>query len=73
MFFNTSSCYCNLLQQYVIPTLRQRQSLEITVFMQNGAPPHIVRQVTALIRAQFGDELVTSIVFQLRGLVVLRT
>ena len=25
-----------------------------TVFMQDGAPPHIARQVTALLRAHFG-------------------
>ena len=51
---------CNLLQQYVIPALRQRQFLETTVFMQYGAPPHIARQVTALLRTHFGDERVIS-------------
>ena len=56
MSYITSSRYCNLLQEYVITTLRQRQRLETTVFMQDGAQPHIARQVIALLRAHFGDE-----------------
>ena len=49
--------------QYVIPVLRQRQSLEIIVFMQNSALPHVTRQGTALLQTHFGEELVISIGF----------
>ena len=43
-FSITGSCYCNLVQQYIIPALRQRQRLETTVFMQDGAPSHIAQK-----------------------------
>ena len=56
----TDSRYCNLFQKYVIPALRQRQCLETTVFLQDGAPSPIAQQVTALCRAHFGDERVIS-------------
>ena len=56
----TGSRYCSLLQQYIILSLRQPQCLETTAFMQDGAVPHIARQVTALFRIHFGDESVFS-------------
>ena len=42
--------YCDLLRQHVIPALRERGALDSTVFMQDGAPPHIVHGVTRLLR-----------------------
>ena len=52
------SHYWNLLQQYIIPALRQRQCLETTVFMQDGAPSSIAQQVTALFQVHLGDKRV---------------
>ena len=44
-------------------SLHIKQCLETTVFIDDGAPPHIARQMTALLRAQFGDERVISMDF----------
>lgn len=56
----TGTRYCDLLQQKVIPALQDRQHLQTTVFMQDGAPPHIARPVTALLRDHFGDDRIIS-------------
>ncbi|GBN24600.1 hypothetical protein AVEN_221997-1 [Araneus ventricosus] len=40
--------------------LTERECLEITVFMQDGALLHIVRAVQALLHAHFGDDQVFS-------------
>ena len=48
--FHQSSRYCD----------RQRQCLENTAFMQDGAPPHIERQAKSMFRAHFEDERVIS-------------
>ncbi|GBN26490.1 hypothetical protein AVEN_61563-1 [Araneus ventricosus] len=60
----TAARYCELLQQQVIPALQERECLETTVFMQDGAPPHIARSVQVLLRALFGDDRVISGSFQ---------
>ena len=49
-----------LLQQYVIPDIHQQQCLETNLFKQDGAPPHVARQVIALLGVHFGDERVIS-------------
>ena len=46
--------------QRVIPALQKSNRVEITVFMQNGAPPHIGRQVQCLLRETFTDERIIS-------------
>ncbi|KFM63988.1 hypothetical protein X975_27038, partial [Stegodyphus mimosarum] len=50
------ACYCELLQQQVILALQEREYLETTVFIQEGAPSHIARQ--ALLCAHFGDQVI---------------
>ncbi|GBN77292.1 hypothetical protein AVEN_170388-1 [Araneus ventricosus] len=49
-----------LLQQEVIPALQERDCLETTVFMKDGALTHIARPVQSVIRAHFGDDPVIS-------------
>ncbi|GFU59386.1 transposable element tc3 transposase [Trichonephila clavipes] len=56
----TSPRYRELLQQQVIPALQERQCLQTTIFMQDGATPHIARQVKALLSVNLGDNHVTS-------------
>ena len=65
--------YYNLLQQYVIPALRQQQCLETTVFMQDGAPPHIARQVIELFGLILETKVLFQGVFRLHGLLILQT
>ncbi|GFW59740.1 uncharacterized protein TNCV_4718321 [Trichonephila clavipes] len=44
----------------VIPAFQEQQCLQSTVFMQDGATPHIGRQGKALLSANFGDNRVIS-------------
>ena len=46
--------------QRVIPVLLERNSVETIVFMQDGAPPHIGRQVQRLLRETFTDESIIT-------------
>ncbi|GFV96991.1 uncharacterized protein TNCV_4352031 [Trichonephila clavipes] len=52
----TSPRYSELLQQQVIPTSQERQCLQTTIFMQDGATPHIGHRVKTLLSANFGDK-----------------
>ncbi|GFX71948.1 uncharacterized protein TNCV_1443711 [Trichonephila clavipes] len=49
-----------LLQQQVIPALQERQCLQTTIFMQDGATLHIGRQIKALHSAYFRNNRVIS-------------
>ncbi|GFT54178.1 uncharacterized protein TNCV_1798131 [Trichonephila clavipes] len=42
------------------PSLADKHLLERTIFMQDGAPPHIARRVKDLLRRSFGDDRVLS-------------
>ena len=52
--------YRDMLQTYVIPTLQQRGCQQETIFMQDGAPPHIAIPVQQLLRQAFTDARVIS-------------
>jgi hypothetical protein len=52
--------YESLLRTDVIPALRQRGCVGGTVFMQDGAPPHIALPVKRLLTEHFGDTRVIS-------------
>ena len=52
----TSASYENILMQHVIPALQERNCVETSVFMQDGAPLHIGHQVQCLLRETFTDE-----------------
>ncbi|GFV28520.1 uncharacterized protein TNCV_3984711 [Trichonephila clavipes] len=49
-----------MLQTYVIPTHQQRGCLQETIFMHNGAPPHITISVQQLLKQAFTDARVQS-------------
>ncbi|GFV12395.1 uncharacterized protein TNCV_3146421 [Trichonephila clavipes] len=49
-----------MLQNRIIPSLADKHLLERTIFMQDGAPPHIARRVKDLLRRSFGDDRMLS-------------
>ncbi|GBN40572.1 hypothetical protein AVEN_223381-1 [Araneus ventricosus] len=49
-----------MLRDFVIPQLEQRGCLQDIIFMQDGAPPHIIRRVKQLLRHHFTDAWVIS-------------
>ena len=46
--------------QRVIPALQERNCVETSVFMEDGVPPHIGRQVQRLLHETFTDERIIS-------------
>ncbi|GFT03300.1 uncharacterized protein TNCV_2984851 [Trichonephila clavipes] len=56
----TGERYADMLQNRIIPSLADKHPLERTIFMQDGAPPHIARRVKDLSRRSFGDDFVLS-------------
>ena len=53
-----------MLQNRIIRSLADKHLLEGTIFMQNGAPPHIAKHVKDLLRRSFGDDRVLSRYFR---------
>ncbi|XP_035214700.1 uncharacterized protein LOC118188388 [Stegodyphus dumicola] len=49
-----------MLQTFVIPQLQQRNRLQQTIFMQDGAPPHISNKVKQLLLQNVTDDRVIS-------------
>ncbi|GFW96601.1 uncharacterized protein TNCV_2846581 [Trichonephila clavipes] len=56
----TGERYADMLQNRIIPSLADKHLLERTIFMQDGAPPHIARRVKDLLRRSFSDDRVLS-------------
>ncbi|GFT57393.1 uncharacterized protein TNCV_2035191 [Trichonephila clavipes] len=56
----TGERYADMLQNRISPSLADKHLLERTIFMQDGAPPHIARCVKDLLRRSFGDDRVLS-------------
>ena len=56
----TSQQYASSLQQSIIQALQARQCDTTTVFMQDGAPPHIAHCVKQLLRCHFDDGRIIS-------------
>ena len=56
----TSTSYCAMLREQVIPALQERHWLETTVFMQDGVPHHIDKCVKKLLHDIFGADEVIS-------------
>ncbi|GFU13804.1 uncharacterized protein TNCV_940051 [Trichonephila clavipes] len=46
----------DMLQNRIIPSQADKHLLERTIFMQDGAPPHIARRMKDLLRRSFGDD-----------------
>lgn len=55
--------YADMLENFVIPHLQQRNCIDSTIFMQDGAPPHIGRRVKDVLRQHFTDARVISRAF----------
>ncbi|GBM21250.1 hypothetical protein AVEN_149842-1 [Araneus ventricosus] len=53
-------CYESLLRNQLIPALQQRGCLDSTIFMQDGAPPHIATPVKKLLNLHFGKDRIIS-------------
>lgn len=56
----TGTSYSAMLREQLIPALQERNCLETTVFMQDGAPPHIAKEVKKLLRDTFGADRLIS-------------
>ncbi|GFW78054.1 hypothetical protein TNCV_135241 [Trichonephila clavipes] len=56
------------LSSLIIPALQEQQCLQTTVFMQDGATPHIGHQVKALLCANFDDNRDYPEIFRMHGL-----
>lgn len=52
--------YKSLLENDVIPALQQRQCLDRTIFMQDGATPHIASSVKEVLQRRFGNDRIIS-------------
>lgn len=52
--------YATLLENKIVPDLQARQCLSRTIFMQDGAPPHISRCVKDVLKTHFTEERVIS-------------
>ncbi|GFV78977.1 retrovirus-related Pol polyprotein from transposon 412 [Trichonephila clavipes] len=62
----TGQRYASLLRNKIIPDLQARQCLSRIIFMQDGAPPHIKRCVTDVLKHHFTEERVISCQFRHR-------
>ncbi|GFT92293.1 uncharacterized protein TNCV_1835601 [Trichonephila clavipes] len=56
----TGHRYASLLRNKIISDLQARQCLSCIIFMQDGAPPHITRCVTDVLKHHFTEERVIS-------------
>ncbi|GFW94696.1 uncharacterized protein TNCV_4247361 [Trichonephila clavipes] len=56
----TGHRYASLLRNKIIPDLQARQCLSRIIFMQDGAPPHITRCVTDVLKHHLTEERVIS-------------
>ncbi|GFU60287.1 uncharacterized protein TNCV_3404331 [Trichonephila clavipes] len=54
--YTTGQRYASLLRNKIIPDLQARQCLSRTIFMQDGAPPHITRCVKDVLQHHFTEE-----------------
>lgn len=67
----TSTYYCDLLQQYIIPSLQEQVCLETTVLMQDDAPRHRVGAVMGCLRGDFEEDRAILRTFRHIGLLIL--
>lgn len=51
--------YLQMLQEFVVPQLQQRNLLDETTFMQDGAPPHTPRLVKIFLQSHFGERIIS--------------
>lgn len=51
--------YLKMLEKYYVPALRKIKEVRKTTFQQDGAPPHIKREVLIFLRKFFGKRLIS--------------
>jgi inhibitor of nuclear factor kappa-B kinase subunit alpha len=56
----TGQRYRQMLEQHVIPYLKHHHKFSSTIFMQDGASPHIEHSVKELLQHSFGEERIIS-------------
>ena len=56
----TGQRYASLLKDKIVPDLQARQCLSSTIFMQDGAPPHICLCVKDVLKNHFSEERIIS-------------
>lgn len=54
-----SERYCKMLQNHVIPQLKQRRKFSHTIFMQDGASPHTANLTKSLLTKEFGSQIIS--------------
>ncbi|GBM75493.1 hypothetical protein AVEN_183809-1 [Araneus ventricosus] len=52
--------YESLLRNHLVPAMQQRRCVDSTIFMQDGAPPHIATPVKQLLNLHFGIDRIIS-------------
>jgi transposase len=55
----TSEVYLNVLQNHLVPFLRSRGKLRSTYFQQDGAPPHVGRNVKEFLQQTFPQRIIS--------------
>ncbi|GBN32408.1 hypothetical protein AVEN_216917-1 [Araneus ventricosus] len=53
-------CCKSLLRKHVIPALQQSPCVSSTIFMQDGAPPHVAHPLKRLLSMHFGNYRIIS-------------
>ncbi|KFM64536.1 hypothetical protein X975_10113, partial [Stegodyphus mimosarum] len=56
----TAGRYLTILRDHVVPALQERHALPVVTFMQDGAPPHIARNVKTLLLESCTEDQVIS-------------
>ena len=56
----TAKLCLSLLRGHVVPSLQERHALLVVAFMQDGAPPHITRDVKTFLLESFTKDRVIS-------------
>ncbi|GFW11752.1 uncharacterized protein TNCV_1082981 [Trichonephila clavipes] len=54
----TGTSYGMIFREQLIPVLQERHCLEITIFMQDGASPHIAKSVKKLLHIFGADRVI---------------
>ncbi|GBM40785.1 hypothetical protein AVEN_80795-1 [Araneus ventricosus] len=59
-YADNGTSYESLLRNQLIPALKQRLRVDSTIFMQDGAPPHIATPVKQLLNLHFRNNRISS-------------
>ena len=54
-----ASRYTDMLQNYVMPEMLQRNALNDIVWMQDSVPPHLAKSIHFLLEHYFSDRIIS--------------